>query len=314
MTIQEIYQLAINKAIESDLRGREVVAKTLAKRKEKYEGLSEKEKADFDLESLTNPYPDSGILNISEDKEIKKILVGIDIDAVEFFIAKELGSIDLVISHHPRGKCLTRVHETMEMQSEILNKYGVPINVAENLLETKISEVARGTGALNYQRSVDTAKILKVNFICLHTVCDNLAAEFLEKEIEKKSLERVGEIVDLLKDIPEYREAEKNGAGPKISVGSKESRCGKIALSEITGGTEGTPKIYEKMALAGVGTVITMHQSEEHRKEAQAANINVVMASHMASDSLGVNLLLDELEKKGIEIIPCSGLIRVKRA
>jgi len=34
----------------------------------------------------------------------------------------------------------------------------------------------------------------------------------------------------------------------------------------------------------------------------------------MSSDSLGVNLFLDELEKRGIEIIPCSGFIRVSRA
>jgi hypothetical protein len=34
----------------------------------------------------------------------------------------------------------------------------------------------------------------------------------------------------------------------------------------------------------------------------------------MASDSLGMNIILDELEKKGIDIVPCSGLIRVKRS
>ncbi len=56
-----------------------------------------------------------------------------------------------------------------------------------------------------------------------------------------------------------------------------------------------------------------MHQSEEHKKEAEAANINVVIASHIASDSLGMNLFLDELEKKGIEVIPFGGLIRAKR-
>ena len=67
------------------------------------------------------------------------------------------------------------------------------------------------------------------------------------------------------------------------------------------------------MAQSGIGTVIGMHISEEHKKEAEAANINVVIAGHMSSDSLGVNLFLDELEKQGIEIIPCSGLIRIKR-
>jgi hypothetical protein len=57
-----------------------------------------------------------------------------------------------------------------------------------------------------------------------------------------------------------------------------------------------------------------MHLSEEGKKEAEAANVNVVIAGHISSDSLGMNLFLDELEKQGIEIIPCSGLIRVSRA
>jgi len=39
----------------------------------------------------------------------------------------------------------------------------------------------------------------------------------------------------------------------------------------------------------------------------------VVIAGHMSSDSLGVNLFLDQLEKQGIEIVFCSGLIRVSR-
>ena len=147
-----------------------------------------------------------------------------------------------------------------------------------------------------------------------HTPCDNLAARFLKNLVEEKKPERVGGLIDLLKEIPEYKEAMKIGAGPKIFVGGKENRCGKIALTEITGGTEGSPKLYEKMAQAGIGTVIGMHISEEHRKEAEAAHLNVVIAGHMSSDSLGVNLFLDELEKQGIEIIPCSGLIRISRA
>ena len=34
---------------------------------------------------------------------------------------------------------------------------------------------------------------------------------------------------------------------------------------------------------------------------------------YMASDSLGMNLFLDALEKKGITIVSCSGLIRIQR-
>ena len=314
MKIKEIFQLAINKGIEADFRGREAIEKILKRKREKYAKFSEEEKRDFDIEVLENPYLDSRILNVAQDKEIKKVLVGIDIDPAEILMAKEIGGIDLIISHHPLGKGLAHLSDVMELQCDVLNIYGVPINVAEGLMKERISEVARGMNRYNHQRIVDAAKILEFNLICLHTATDNLAAKFLKDKVEKEdSLMRIEDLVNLLKEIPEYKEAVKIGAGPKIYVGDRERRCGKIAVTEITGGTGGSPKIYEKMAIAGIGTIIGMHMEEEHKKEAEAANINVVIAGHMSSDSLGMNLFLDELEKRGIEIIPCSGLIRIRR-
>ena len=314
MKIKEIYNLAINKGIEADFRGREGIERFLKRKKEKYEKLSEKEKEEFDKEALENPFLDSRILNISQDKEIKRILVGIDIEPAEILLAKEIGNIDLIISHHPLGKGLAHLSDVMELRCDVLNQYGVPINVAEGLMKERIDEVARGINARNHQRTVDSARLLGFNLICLHTVCDNLAAKFLKDRIEKEdSLMRIEDLLNLLKEIPEYKEALKFGAGPKIFVGDPERRCGKIAVTEITGGTEGSPKLYEKMAIAGIGTIIGMHMREESKKEAEASNINVIIAGHMSSDSLGMNLFLDELEKKGIEIVPCSGLIRVSR-
>ncbi|HUV81384.1 MAG TPA: NGG1p interacting factor NIF3 [Patescibacteria group bacterium] len=315
MTTNQIYNLAINKGIEADFRGREKIENLLQRRKGKYEKLSSQEKEEFDSEAVSNPYLDSRILNITEDKEIKKVLAGIDIEPAEILLAKEIGGVDLIIAHHPLGKGLAHLAEVMDLQCDVLNFYGLPINIAEGLMKERISEVARGVNSVNHQRTVDTARLLKVNLINLHTPCDNLAAAFLKEKIEKENanLMRLEDLLNFLKKIPEYREAIKFGAGPKIFVGDPERRCGKIAVTEITGGTEGSPKLYEKMAQAGIGTVIGMHISEEHKKEAEAANLNVVIAGHMSSDSLGVNLFLDELEKQGIEIIPCSGLIRVSR-
>jgi len=314
MKVTEIYNLALQMGVAADLRGKDLVEKNLQRKKEKFESLPEKQKASFDMDSLKNPYSDTQILNISEDKEIKKALFGIDIEPAEILMAKELGGVDLVISHHPLGKGLANLADVMELQAEVLANYGVPINVAEGLMREKISEVARGVNKVNHQRTVDAAKLLKFNLICLHTVCDNLAATFLKNLIEKNKLERLEDLINLLNQVPEYKEAMKIGVGPKIFVGNPEGHCGKIAITEITGGTEGSPKLYEKMAHAGIGTVVGMHVSEEHRKEAESAHINVVIAGHMSSDSLGVNLFLDELEKRGIEIVPCSGLIRVSRA
>jgi len=81
----------------------------------------------------------------------------------------------------------------------------------------------------------------------------------------------------------------------------------------MTGGTEPAPKLYEKIAQAGIGTIVDMHLAEESKKEAEAANMNIIVTGHMSSDSLGMNLILDEFEKQGVEIVPCSGLIRVSR-
>ena len=150
----------------------------------------------------------------------------------------------------------------------------------------------------------------------IHTPTDNHVASYLYREIKKreKELMYVSDVMELLKTIPEYREAAKQKAGPKIFVGSPDSFAGRIAITEVTGGTDGAKEIYEKLAHAGVGTIISMHQREEWKEEAAKHHINVIVAGHMSSDSLGLNLFLDNLEKKGIEIVPCSGLIRVSRA
>lgn len=312
MKTKEIFDLAIKMGIESDLRGSAKVEKFLSRKKKKYDELSEDKKDEFDIEALTNPYLDSRIHNIAEDKEIKKVLSGIDADTAELLLAKQLG-VDLVISHHPVGKGLSYLGDVMEMQADIYNQYGVPINVAEALNNPKIGEVARSVASSNHQKSVDSSKLIGVNFINIHTPADNLVANYLKNLIESKELETVEELINLLKEIPEYREAQKNGSGPKVIVGNANNRCGKIAITEITGGTEASSKLMEALSVAGVGTVVAMHASEDHRKKAEASHINIVIAGHISSDSLGMNLFLDELEKKGIEVIPFSGLIRVKR-
>jgi len=314
MKVKEIFNLAIEMAVRADFRGKEAINRLLERKKKKYEKLPEKKRLTFDKDALENPYLDSRILHVAEDKEIKRVLVGIDIDPSEILLAKEIGNIDLIISHHPLGKALANLHEVMELQCDVLNQYGVPINVAERLMKERISEVARGVNKLNHQRTVDAAKLLGFNLMCLHTACDNSAARFLRNKVEKKNgMMRIEDLIELLEEIPEHQEAKKLGVGPKVFVGDKENRCGVIALTEITGGTEGSAKLYEKMAIAGIGTIVGMHISEEHKKEAEAANINVVIAGHMSSDSLGVNLFLDELEKRNIEIVSCSGLTRVSR-
>lgn len=311
MKLRDIYELAIKLGVKNDWRGPDKVKKILEKAKKKYDNIGPEAKKIFDQEKLINPYSDTRIL-YDNGKAVKKIMVGIDIEPAEILIAKQLG-VDTVISHHPEGEALADLSDVMHLQSAVLAMYGVPINIAESLTKERISEVARGVAPINHYRTVDAARMLDINFMCVHTPCDNMAATFLDRAIQKSKPETVGDIIEVLRGIPEYQEAIKRKAGPKIFVGHEENSAGKIALTEITGGTSGSVGIYEKMSHVGIGTIIGMHMGESHKKEAQHFHINVVIAGHMSSDSLGVNQFLDELEGKGVEVVPCSGLIRINR-
>jgi len=311
MIQKEILKLAIAMGVKADLRGEEAVKKYLARQKKKFEGLSEKKKREFDQERLQNPYTDSGIW-VDNGRPVKKALAGIDVTTGSLMMAKSLG-FDTYINHHPIGKGLAQLDDVMHLQADVLAMYGVPINIAESLLQPRISEVSRGMQAVNHYQAVDSAKLIGVNLMNVHTPADNLVASFLKKETEKRRPEYVSELIDFLKEVPEYKKAEELGAPIKLIAGSEDRRTGKVAFTEITGGTEGAKNIYSVMSNAGIGTIVAVHLSEEHRKNAEEAHLNVIVASHIASDSLGMNLFLDELEKKEIEIVPCGGLIRVKR-
>lgn len=315
MTIRQIHDLAIQLGIRYDLRGPVRVKKNLARRKKQYDELSQKAKAEYDRDRLENPYSDSLILADHGRKNIRKVLAGIDMEGAELLLARQLGDIDLVIAHHPEGPALADLSDVMHLQAEVLAGYGVPINIAESITKPRISEVHRGLSPINHNRSVDFAKVLGLDFMCVHTPADNMAASFMIKKLEQaaKDIETVGDVMALLKTVPEYQEAARRKVGPMIFAGAPDNYTGKIVVTEFTGGTNGSKDIYEKMAQYGIGTIIGMHMSEEHRKEAEKYHINVIIAGHMASDSLGMNLFLDEVEKKGIEVVPVSGLIRIKR-
>jgi len=317
MTLQEIYDLAIEMGENADPRGRAIIKKLLARNKKEYMELPLKKKKYFDEESFKNPYADTRILLGDQKLKVSKVLTGIDMDVGEVLLMDRLNQkgekIDLLIGHHPHGIALVGLDEVMDLQVDLMASYGIPVNVAESLLKDRIMQVKRRLGPANHFQSVDAARLLGIPFIVIHTVWDNLGSHFLSNHLKKKETEIVGDVLSAIEEIPEFDVAKKNKAGPRITVGSEKNRAGKVAVTGFTGGTEGSKLIYERMSQAGIGTIVEMHMSEEHFEEAKKHHLNVIVSGHMASDSLGANLFLDELEKKGVEVVPCSGLIRIKR-
>jgi putative NIF3 family GTP cyclohydrolase 1 type 2 len=316
MKLREIYEQAVRLGIEADVRGEAEIKRLLEQNQKEYQDLKEEDKPFYDQDRLFNPFGDTRVLHGDGEREIKTVLAGIDMEVGEVLLADRLREkgrgIDLIIAHHPEGKALAALHEVMHLQEDMLYSLGVPINVAEGVMASRISEVQRGIMPLNHNRAVNAAQILDLPLMCVHTPADNLVVRYLDQLFAEKQPFTVGEVVAALKTVPEYNEARKIKAGPEITVGSEKRRAGKIYV-DMTGGTSGSEAVYEKLAAAGVGTVIGMHMPEKHRTEAEKHHLNVIIAGHIASDSLGLNLFLDSLEKQGLEIIPCSGLIRVHR-
>jgi hypothetical protein len=321
MKLKDLYNYVVQKGIEVDPRGKEAVEKDLKRKKEEFDSLKpdDPDALAFDKESLTNPYSDTRILFGSPDLEVRNLLIGIDIEVGEILLSERLLSrgekIDLVVSHHPEGRAYANLYEVMHMQADILNKFGVPITVADDLLGQRIKEVERKLMPVNHRRAVDAANLLGIPFLCMHTPADNFVANHLQRLFDEKKPDTLKDIINILREIPEYQDAIKETAGPKIILGSKEKRAGKVFV-DMTGGTEGSKDIFERISQAGVGTIVAMHLSEDHRKEAEKHHINVVIAGHISSDNLGMNLLLDEIEKaeqKGLGILCCSGFKRFKR-
>jgi putative NIF3 family GTP cyclohydrolase 1 type 2 len=318
ITLEQAYKLFLKMAKERGPRSIKEIEAKLKKINKDYDALSKEKKKFFDTERLKNPFSDSRILVGDAKKPLKRIMVGIDIMVGEILLANELSKmgkkIDAVLAHHPEGRALIDLTQVMDVHEDLAIIDGIPINVAEKLTKGRISDIDRSLHPSNHFQMTQAADLLGLPFACFHTFADNQCYWFLKNHIDKKKPMYLSEIIDALLEIPEYQEASRLGNEPKIFCGSDNSRVGKISYSGITGGTSGSKEMYEKMSQAGVGTIIAMHMNDEHRRLAEEFHLNVIVASHMASDSLGMNILLDELEKEKVEIVPAGGFIRVSRA
>ena len=311
-----MYTTAVRMGIEVDPRGKDGVEDYLARSLRRREQLPDHLKQFVDPQELTNPFSDTRIYVGDPDTEVKTLLAGIDMNTGEVLLADRLRekgvAVDAIYTHHPEGWGLTKLDSVMEVQADIWATLGVPIQAGEKLIFERMDEVKRRFMPINYDQSIDVARLLGIPFFSAHTPTDNLVVDYLNCYFAAHEPTLLEDVQRLLLEIPEYRIAAMKGAAPYLGKSSPRSRAGKVWI-DMTGGTEGPKKVIEKLADGGVGTIVGMHMGQELREEAEKHDIHVVIAGHMSSDSLGINLLLDEYERQGVTTIATSGLIRVHR-
>lgn len=320
MKLADLFHTAIEEGIKADPRGKERIQKELMKWKEREKKLEKKEKRFFDSERTWNPFGDSRIISGTGKEDIHTLMVGIDIETPEILLADRLRErgmkIDALMLHHPEGRALADLEKVMPLQIDLLAQVGVPVNVSEDTLHPRMEKIWRAIHADNLFRTERAAELMGFPAFNLHTPADNLAYRFVEKHIcHKREYDSLGEIIDALHEIPEYDHYGRCGNPCIIANGNKNSRPGKVVATEFTGGTNGPEEFIEEQAKAGVGTILTMHTTEKSLETAKKCHLHLIQCSHMASDTIGINLMLDILQKKEkkLSVIEVSGFVRIKR-
>lgn len=319
MKLRALFERCIEIGMDYDVRGRKQLEDLLKEQKKARDSAEGIERELFDETRTWNPFHDSRILHGTGDEDIGMLFVGVDIEVQQILVADRLRErgepIDCLLLHHPQGRASVEMAHDMRLQVELFRKYGVPEVHIEQQLESAIESTMRTSHGSNVLEWEKTASMIGFPALCVHTPADNLVYQFMESVISEREYKSVGELEDALLEIAEFKEYARRGIRPLLINCSRSSRVGMLAPTGITGGTDGPDIFVQEQARAGVGTILAMHASDQYKQMAQQHHVNIIQLSHYAADTLGLNLLLDLLQKedKKLRVFNGCGFLRIER-
>ncbi len=201
------------------------------------------------------------------------------------------------------------------MQADLWAQQGVSIAAGDALIAPRAEEISRRISPVNHYRAIDAANLLGLASLSCHTPADNSVQRFVTEFLDAESPETLDDLVKALRTIPEYEDGARKGYGPAMVLGSGSARAGADGRRHDRRDRGPEWRRWIALSAAGVGTLVGMHYSEEHRKHAEELKLNLVVAGHISSDVLGMNLVLDRVEALGeVQVYCTSGMVRVRRA
>jgi hypothetical protein len=216
-------------------------------------------------------------------------------------LAKQL-DYDAVIAHHPMGgTAAINFHHVFKRHIQQMVAAGVPLEEAEKTVQKKLGQLEVEAHTRNYAQAVDVAKLLKMPYMNIHTPLDEVGRKIMQEQINSKIRKnsKVQEVVSALKELIEFKNAVTE---IKIRLGKPENPAGKVVVSHGAG-TNGGYEVAKTYFEHGVGTVIYIHVSAGDLEKLKADGVgNLVVTGHIASDSVGINPLIKELEKRNVSV------------
>ncbi len=239
-------------------------------------------------------------------KKIRKALVAIDVGVAELLLARDLGC-DAVIAHHPAGgRARLEGYKVFLRHIEQLKEAGVPEEVAREAVRSKLRVLELQHHPDNYDQTPSAAKKLRMPLMSIHSPCDEIGRKMVQEALKGLGADStVRDVVSKIGRFPEYRKAVSK---IELRLGSSKNKAGKIAISHAAY-TNGGYEIAKTYFEYGVGTLSYIHIAEaDLTKLANEPSGNLIILGHIASDWLGINKLLHELEKKDIEPVATTEL------
>jgi predicted Fe-Mo cluster-binding NifX family protein len=250
----------------------------------------------------------AGLKEVPEDSaiyvkgnNIRRVFFGIDAGVPELLLAKQSG-YDAVIAHHPLGgTAAINFYQVFKRHIQQMIEAGVPKKEAENAVKKKLEELEVEAHTRNYAHVIEVAELLKMPYMNIHTPLDEVGRKKMSQQIESriKKNSKVKDVVSTLKELPEFKKATTE---IKIRLGKAENSAGKVVISHGAG-TNGGYEIAKTYFKHGIETVVYIHISAGDLAKLKADGVgNLIVTGHIASDSVGINPFIHELEKSNIYV------------
>jgi len=244
--------------------------------------------------------PEDSATYLSGDN-IRKVLFCVDAGVPELLLAKQSG-YDAVIAHHPPGgTAAINIYQVFERHVQQMVTAGIPEREAENAVKKKLEQLEVEAHTRNFAHAVDVAKLLKIPYMNIHTPLDEVGRRIMSEQINSRIRKNstLQDVVSALKDLPEFKNAITK---IKIRLGKAKNSAGKVVVSHGAG-TNGGYEIAKTYFKHGIGTVVYIHISPGDLGQLKADGVgNLIVTGHIASDSVGINPLIKELEKRNISV------------
>lgn len=270
-------------------------------------GLSTTEIMDLSLKLVGwDEVPGDSTTYVAGD-DIETALVGIDLESPEIQLADREG-YDLVLAHHPTGdEARHDFTDVLEKQAEFMMAHGVPEVVARDAASDIIDRMDHGAHSMNYRHNPSVAELLDQPYMNIHLAPDEVGRRKMADVADRFDADdEVGAFIDALGEIPEFEDAMTD---IKLRVGDEGNELGEVAVHHAAG-TNGGEDVASAYFDHGVDTVLYIHVGAGDTEALQAEygdDKNLVVTGHIASDAIGLNVLIDELEERGVDCTPISG-------